>query len=416
MPPPGSHSEAGGLGGSGDREEGGAGRRKPIPLARPVLSGNEGAYVRECVDTGWVTTGRFIGLLEERIRELTSAPAAVACVSGTAALHVALLLAGVQPGDEVIVPSVTFIAPVNAVRYVGAEPVFLGCDDFMCLDPAVLAEFLTDECSPSNEGPRDRATGRVVRAVLPVHVFGNPCDMVGIADTCARHGVPVIEDACESVGSRWASGRLDGRHTGTVGEFGAFSFNGNKIVTAAGGGMLVTRDPAQADRARYLIDQAKDDGVRYVHDAVGFNYRLSNVQAAIGAAQLEELPRFVETRKRNHALYSKALEGVAGLSLLGVPDGTAPNHWFYSLLVEPAEFGIDRETLMLALERADIQTRPLWPPNQLQSPYRGCRAYRVERATWFWERVLNLPCSGDLTEADVHRVAAAIVAAGETAP
>jgi dTDP-4-amino-4,6-dideoxygalactose transaminase len=246
-------------------------------------------------------------------------------------------------------------------------------------------------------------------------VFGNPCDMASIADTCARHGVPVIEDACESVGSRWTAGRLDGRHTGTVGEFGAFSFNGNKIVTAAGGGMLVTRDPAQADRARYLIDQAKDDGVRYVHDAVGFNYRLSNVQAAIGAAQLEELPRFVETRKRNHDLYAEALDGVAGLRLLGVPDGTAPNYWFYSLLVEPALFGIDREALMLGLERDGIQSRPLWPPNHLQAPYRDCRAYRVERAAWFWERVLNLPCSGDLTEAGVREVAAAIIAAGEAA-
>ena len=387
-----------------------------IPLARPVLGGNEWAYVRECLDTEWVTSGRFIGLFEDLAQRVTGAAEVVACASGTAALHVSLLLAGVEPGDEIIVPSVTFIAPVNAVRYVGAHPVFLGCDDFMNLDPTALADFLDNECDHTREGLRDRATGRLVRGVVPVHVFGNPCDMATIAELCRRHELALIEDACESMGSRWTGGPLAGRHTGTVGDCGAFSFNGNKIVTAAGGGMLVTRNPAQADRARYLIDQAKDDGVRYVHDAVGFNYRLSNVQAAIGAAQLEELPRFVETRKRNHALYSKALQGVAGLSLLGVPDGTAPNYWFYSLLVEPAEFGIDRETLMLALERDDIQTRPLWPPNQLQSPYRGCRAYRVERATWFWERVLNLPCSGDLTEADVHRVAAAIVAAGETAP
>ncbi len=410
-----SQPETGGHGEAEDRGDARAGRRQPIPLARPVLSGNEGTYVRECVDTGWVTTGRFIGLLEDRIRELTSAPAAVACATGTAALHVALLLADVQPGDEVVVPSVTFIAPINAVRYVGAEPVFLGCNDFMGLDPAVLSDFLAEECRPSEEGPRDRATGRIVKAVIPVHVFGNPCDMASIADTCARHGVPVIEDACESVGSRWTSGRLDGRHTGTVGEFGAFSFNGNKIVTAAGGGMLITRDPAQAERARYLIDQAKDDGVRYVHGAVGYNYRLSNVQAAIGAAQLEELPRFIEMRRRNHALYAEALDGVEGLRLLGVPGGTAPNYWFYSLLVEPGQFGIDREALMVALERDGIQTRPLWPPNHLQSPYRDCRAYRVERASWFWERVLSLPCSCDLTEGDVREIAGAIIAAGETA-
>ena len=381
------------------------------PLARPVLAGNEWDYVRECLDTGWVATGRFIGIFEQRVRELTGAPEAVACASGTAALHVSLLLAGVGPGDEVLVPSLTFIAPVNAVRYVGAEPVFLGCGDFMNLDPAILAGFLDGECDPTEEGPRDRSTGRLVRAVIPVHVFGNPCEMARIIQVCRLHGVAVIEDACESVGSRWSSGPLAGRCTGTVGDYGAFSFNGNKIVTAAGGGMLVTGDPERAERARYLIDQAKDDGMRYVHDVVGFNYRLNNVQAAIGAAQLEELPGFIETRKRNHAHYAAALEGVPGLRFLGVPEGTAPNYWFYSLLVEPTEYGMDREALMIALERVGIQARPLWRPNHMQAPYRGSRAYRVERAVWFWERLLNLPCGGDLTDADVDEVVAAIVAA-----
>ena len=248
--------------------------------------------------------------------------------------------------------------------------------------------------------------------MIPVHVFGNPCDMARIADVCRLHGVAVIEDACESIGSRWTSGPLGRRHTGTVGDYGTFSFNGNKIVTAAGGGMLVTRDSERAERARYLIDQAKDDGVRYVHDVVGYNYRLNNVQAAIGTAQLEELPGFIETRKRNHAHYATALEGVQGLRFLGIPDGTAPNYWFYSLLVEPAEYGMDREALMLALGRAGIQTRPLWRPSHTQSPYRGSRAYRVERAVWFWERLLNLPCSSDLTEPEVDTVVAAIVTAG----
>jgi perosamine synthetase len=371
--------------------------------------------LRECLDTGWVTTGRFIGLFEQRLRDSIGTPEAVACANGTAALHVALMVAGVGPGDEVLVPSVTFVAPVNAVRYTGAEPVFLGCDDFMNLDPVILADFLSGECDRTDEGPRDRSTGRNVRAVIPVHVFGNPCEMASIVDVCRQHGLIVIEDACEAIGSQWMSGPLAGRQAGTVGDYGAFSFNGNKIITAAGGGMLATSDPERAQRARYLIDQAKDDGVRYVHGAVGYNYRLSNVQAALGAAQLEELPRFIEIRKRNHARYAARLDGVPGLRFLDIPEGTAPNFWFYTLLVEPAEFGMDREALMLGLAGLGIQTRPLWRPNHMQVPYRESRAYRVERAIWFWERVLNLPCSGDLAESEIDEIAAAIVAAGREA-
>jgi dTDP-4-amino-4,6-dideoxygalactose transaminase len=367
--------------------------------------------VRECLDTGWVSGGRFIELFERRARHLTGASEAVACASGTAALHLALSLLGVGPGEEVLVPSLTFIAPVNVVRYTGAEPVFLGCDDFMNLDPAILADFLRRECDATDDGPRNRTTGRIVRAVIPVHVFGNPCDMESIDELARKHRVAVVEDACESFGSRWTSGALAGRHTGTIGSYGAFSFNGNKVVTAGGGGILVTADAQSADRARYLIDQAKDDGVRYVHDTVGYNYRLGNVQAAIGTAQLEELPGFIATRKRNHARYAAALDGVPGLRFLSVPDGTAPNYWFYSLLVEPEPYGMDREALMRVLERAGIQTRPLWYPNHRQAPFRGCQAYHVERAGWFWERLLNLPCSSDLAGSDVDAVAAAIVGA-----
>jgi perosamine synthetase len=383
---------------------------KPFtPLARPVLDGNERTYVDECVDTGWVVSGRFIGLLEDLVRTATGVDEVVACASGTAALHVALALAGVRPDDEVVVPSITFIAPVNAVRYIGARPVFIGCDGFMNLDPEILADFFQTECEQTPEGLRDRVTGRRVAAVVPVHVFGNPCDMAGILDLCRSHGVTVVEDACESIGSRWTGGPLAGRHTGAVGDLGAFSFNGNKIVTAAGGGAVVTDDEQTARRARYLIDQAKEDPRRYVHGSVGFNYRLSNVQAAIGAAQMEQLPRYLEIRQRNHERYVELLDGAPGLRLLGAPDDTAPNYWFYSLLVEPDEFGMDPNALMLHLEQAAIETRPLWPPNHLQSPYLNERRYRVERAEWFWRRVLNLPCSSDLTSSDVETVCAEIL-------
>jgi perosamine synthetase len=379
-----------------------------IPLSAPVVAGNEWAYVKECLDDAWVAGGRFIGLFEERIRDVTGSEHAVACVNGTAALHLALLAAGIGPGDEVIVPSLTFIAPVNAVRYVGAEPVFLGCDDFMNLDPEAFAAFCAEECEPVGGGLRDRATGRRLRAVMPVHVFGNPCDMVAIGDTARRHGLAVIEDASESLGSRWTSGPLAGRHTGTVSDSAALSFNGNKIVTCGGGGVLLTQDDETAKRVRYLATQAKDDPVRYVHGEVGYNYRLTNVAAAIGSAQLEALPDFLRTKRANHALYAELLDGIPGLRLLGMPEETEANLWFYSLVIEPDRCGTDREAVMGRLARKGIQTRPVWLPNHMQVPYRECRSYRVDRAVWFWERVLNLPCGSGLGEDEVRRACIAI--------
>jgi perosamine synthetase len=321
---------------------------------------------------------------------------------------VAIRLAGVGPGDLVIVPTLTFIAPVNAVRYLGADPVLLGCDDFMNLDPALLAAFCEQECEQTAQGLREKASGRRVAAVVPVHVFGNPCEMAAIAETAARFGLPVIEDASESLGSTWTTGSLASQHTGAIGAFGALSFNGNKIVTTGGGGVLLARDDADAERARYLVTQAKDDAVRYVHGDVGYNYRLSNVAAAIGVAQLEQLGGFIETKRRNRALYRSLLDGAKGVSLLGTPEGTSPNMWLYSLLVEPGAGSGGREGLMADLAARGIQTRPVWLPNHMQAPYRECRAYRVERAVWFWERVLNVPSGADLSEDGVSAVCAAI--------
>ncbi len=382
-----------------------------IPLSVPVIAGNEWAYTKECLDGGWVSAGPMLERFEAAVADLAGSTHAIACVNGTAGLHIALLLAGVKPGDAVIVPTLTFAATVNAVRYCGAGPVFLGCDEWMNLDPDALASFLAEECVAGADGCVVRATGARVGAILPVHVFGNPCRLDAILATSEAHGVPVIEDAAESVGSRWTAGPLAGRHTGSGGLLGVFSFNGNKIVTCGGGGAIVTDDDALAARARYLINQAKDDHVRYVHSEVGYNYRQTALGAAVGLAQLEELSRFIAAKRANHARYAEQLVDIPGLTLLGVPDGVEANHWFYSLLVEPTEAGADREAIMAALATEGIQSRPLWYPNHLQAAYAGSVAYRTERAMWFWERVLNLPCSSNLTAEQVDRVCAVIRAA-----
>ena len=383
-----------------------------IALSEPNIGGNAWKYVRECLDTGWVSSaGAFVETFERKLAAYTGAGHAVAVVNGTAGLQVALRLCGVGPGDEVIVPTLTFIAPVNAVRYLGAEPVFMDCDDFMNIDPVKTGEFLEKGCRRTARGLVNRKTGRIVKALLPVHIFGNPCDMEALMLLSRRYGLKVVEDATESLGSRWTAGRYKGRHTGVAGDFGVFSFNGNKILTTGSGGMLVTANAKMAERARYLTTQAKDDAVHYVHNEVGYNFRLTNIQAALGLAQLELLPGFLKTKKANYAVYCRELAAVAGLRLMGVPEGTSPNYWFYSLLIDAKKFGLDREALMLRLKKAGIQTRPVWNLNHLQKPYLGCQGYRIEKAPHFVESVLNLPCSTGLAKSQVFRVAAAIKAA-----
>jgi perosamine synthetase len=383
--------------------------QKRLSLSAPVIAGNEWTYVKDCLDTGWVSSGgSYVSRFEESLARLTGAPYAVACQSGTAALHVALLLHGVGAGDAVIVPAATFIATCNAVAYTGARPVFVDCDEYLNIDPASVARYLAEGCEPGERGPVDRETGLVVRAIMPVHIFGSPCDMAAIQAIADEHGLVVVEDAAESLGSRWSAGPLAGRHTGTIGRMGAISFNGNKIATTGGGGALVTFDEELAARARHLTTQAKVDTVRFVHDEVGYNYRLTNVAAAMGVAQLEQLPGFIATKRRNRDLYIEALAGVPGVSVMDVPPGTEPNYWFYSLLIEPSEAGADREAVMAHLASAGIESRPLWHPNNLQAPYRDDRAWRIERTIHFHDRVLNVPCSSDLTEDDVVRVCDAI--------
>lgn len=380
-----------------------------IPLSIPNICGKEWEYVKECLDTGWVSAaGDFIPRFERSLSAYTGSPFACACVNGTCGLQIALELCGVGPGDEVIVPALTFIAPINAVRYRGAEPVFMDCDEFMNMDPDKLEEFCRQECRLDAGRLVNRLSGRLIKAVLPVHVFGNPCRMDTILETAPRFGLKVVEDATESLGSRYSAGPLAGRHAGTLGDFGVFSFNANKIITTGNGGMIVTSDRGAAAEAAYLINQAKDDPFYYRHDRIGYNYRLSNIQAAMGLAQMESLDKFLAIKKKNYNVYARALAGVPGITLLGSPEGTAPNCWFYSILVERRAYGRSRDELAQALQEAGAQCRPVWHLNHLQKPYARCQAYAIRRAPWFLERVLNIPCSTSLKEDEAMSVASLI--------
>jgi len=380
-----------------------------LPLSVPVLAGHEWEYVKDCLDTGWVSSaGSYVERFEERLRALLEAPCAVAVVNGTAGLHMALLAAGVGPGDRVIVPTVTFIATANAVRHAGAEPVFVDCDEYLNIDVDGVRSYLAEACEAGATGPVERRTGAPVRAVLPVHVYGRPADLARLTPLAVEHRLAVVEDATESLGSRWTSGPLAGRATGSVSHGGVLSFNGNKIATCGGGGAYVTSDEAAAARVRHLTTQAKVDARRFVHDEAGWNYRLTNVAAAIGLAQLEQLDAFIAVKRECHELYRELFAQVPGVELVGIQEGTSPNYWFHSVLVDPDEFGCDREELMIALAGRGIETRPLWGLLHEQAPFRDCAAWRIERAPAYWERLLNLPCSSDLRRPDVERVTGAI--------
>lgn len=380
-----------------------------ISLSEPNFAGNEWKYVKQCIDIAWVSTaGNFVEQFEKNIRVYAKAKYAVSCMNGTAGLYIALLLSGVKPKDEVIVPALTFIAPVNTVKYVGAEPVFMDCDEYLNLDAGKLREFCERECFLTKAGLKNRKTGKIIKAVIPVHVFGNPCDLVDIIKIAKQYRLKVIEDATESLGSYYTCGPYKGRYTGSIGDFGVYSFNGNKVITTGGGGMIITAEEKAAKKAGYLTTQAKDDSVNSIHNEIGYNFRLTNLQAALGVAQLEELEGFIRIKKRNYELYRSELSNTSGLALLDTPEGTRPNYWFYSLLVDKKEFGIDRKSLMLNLASKGIQTRPIWYLNHWQKPYRKNLSYKIEKAVWFWERVLNIPCSSNLTKAQLHSVVNAI--------
>ena len=367
--------------------------KRPIPNAVPYLGGNEWQYLKECLDTNWVSSaGPFVDRFETEIAKYVGVEHAVATVNGTAALHVALLLAGVGAGDEVIVPSLTFIATANAVRYCGAFPVFMDSEpETWTIDPGKVDAFIGSECELRAGSLVNRTTGRRVAALVPVHLYGHPVDLDPLLELAASVGVAVVEDGAEALGALYK-----GRRVGAHGLIGCLSFNGNKIITSGGGGMILTRDAALGTRARHLTTQAREPGPEWVHHEIGFNYRLTNLQAALGVAQLEQLDRFVDDKRRTAADYTAALRRLPGVSPLGEAPWAFSTAWMYSVLLDPDCFGDIRELIVRA-KREGIQLRPLWRPLHGQPAFAGCQAYRIDVADRLYARGVSLPCSVGIT-------------------
>lgn len=379
-----------------------------IPLSVPNFEGNEEQYVLDAVQQGWVSTGgAYVDQFEKNLAVYLQAPAVVVCQSGTSALHLALMECGVQAGELVVVPTLTFIAAVNPVRYQKARPIFMDCDDSLCMDPVKLEAFCETECTVQDEMLLYKRTGQRIRAIVVVHVFGNLADLDRIMEIAQRYYLKVIEDATEALGSRYLEGHYAGRLAGTIGDFGAFSFNGNKIITTGGGGAVTARETEALAHMKYISTQAKDDALFYVHNEVGYNYRMTNLQAALGVAQLEQLPEFIQRKQKNYAIYQELLSEAGMGILLPFREGTDSNKWFYSIKL-PIEEQARLQEIIWDLQEQGIQVRPIWSLIHKQAPYRDEIVYKIEQAECYAKQIVNLPCSTNLQEDQIVRVVDAL--------
>ncbi len=362
------------------------------------MSGREEKYVREAFETNWVAPlGPNVDAFEAALAAFLGVPEVAALSSGTAALHLALVLAGVGSGDRVLVSDLTFVATVNPIRYVGAIPVLLDADEETWnMDPRLLEEALRD---------LDRRGVRP-KALVVAHLFGICADMAPLLQLCREHGIVVIEDAAEALGATYR-----GRPAGTLGDFGVFSFNGNKVITTSGGGALTARDPSLVRQARFLATQARDPAPHYEHSVMGYNYRMSNVLAGIGRGQMEVLPERVEARRANFAFYCDTVGRLPGVRMMPSPAYGRHLHWLSCCTMDPDAFGCDRDTLMQRLDREhDIETRPVWKPMHLQPLYAGTLCYGGTVGERLFRTGLCLPSSSSLTREDLLRVAQAVEA------
>jgi perosamine synthetase len=368
-----------------------------IPLAAPELGGREWEYVKECLDSGWVSSaGPFVERFEEAVAAYVGVKSAVATVNGTAALHVALLLAGVSRSDEVIMPTLTFIAPANAVRYAGGTPVFVDCDpSYLQIDSEKLSHFVERSCVWRDGTLVNSATGRRVRAILVVHALGHPVDLEPVLEIARSRELVLIEDCAESLGARYR-----GTMTGRFGDVACFSFNGNKVVTAGGAGMVVTPHEAWAKRARYLTTQARDHPFEYVHNEVGYNYRPTSLNAAVGLAQMELVEERVSAKRRIAAAYAQALHGVAGLSVVGEAPWAFSTFWLSTVLT----VGVTGRTLVERLQGRGIEARPIWQPMHLSPAHRDAVATDCSTAERLYEEGVCLPSSVGLSADAQERV------------
>jgi perosamine synthetase len=370
-------------------------------LSGPNIAGNEWKYVKDCLDTGWVSSvGAYVTQFENMVAEFAGCKYGVATSNGTAALQIALQLADVRRNDYVIVPNVTFVASVNSIKYTGADPILIDVDPRTWqMDLSLLEEFLKNETGQKNGKCVYLKNDRVIKCIMPVHVLGNICDMDRLMKLADQYNVAVVEDATESLGSFY-----NGRHTGGFGLMGCFSFNGNKIITTGGGGVIVTNNEELAKKAKHLTTQAKSDPFEYLHDEIGYNFRLVNVLAAMGVAQMELLPSFIKRKKAIDAMYKKQLAGVGDITFQKVEPSVDPNCWLFTFMTEK------QKAVLQILNDHKMQSRPFWVPmNKLRMFQNDVYYTKDDRSDFVYKRCLSIPCSTNITDVEIDAVVEKII-------
>lgn len=359
-----------------------------VPLHAPKFMGNEKKYLDECIDTTFVSSvGKFVDRFENEVAAYTGAARAVVCVSGTNALHMAMMLVGVERDDEVLTQALTFIATCNAISYIGAHPVFVDVDlDTLGMSPVAVRSWLEKNAEMKNGECYNRNTGRRVKACVPMHTFGHPVRIDVLADICNEWGIELVEDAAESIGSYYK-----GQHTGTFGKVGAISFNGNKTITTGGGGMMLFRDEEMGKLAKHLTTQAKvPHRWAFVHDHIGYNYRMPNINAALGCAQLENLDRFVDNKRETAAVYADFFRNIPDIGFFTEPENCRSNYWLNAVIMK------DKKAQQEFLEYTNdngVMTRPVWELMNRLPMFAGCETDGLANTQWLADRIVNIPSS-----------------------
>jgi perosamine synthetase len=364
--------------------------KKTVALHEPFFSGNEWSYVKDCLDTGWVSSvGKYVDQFEEMLEDFTGVKKAIAVVNGTAALHLCLKLVGVDPGDEVLVPTLTFVGTANAVAYCGAIPHFVDCEQrTLGLDSEKLKEHLLDVCEERSEGGFNKQTGRRIKAVIPMHTFGHPVDLDPLMDICIGYKLELVEDAAESLGSYYK-----GRHTGNFGKVAACSFNGNKTITTGGGGAILTNDEELGQLAKHLTTTARVPHPWAIqHDRIGYNYRLPNINAALGCAQMEKLPEFLRAKRNLAEKYRKVFQGLDGIRFFTEPEFAKSNYWLNILLLDEDNLN-QLDVLLEVTNSLGIMTRPVWTLMHRLPMFEECPRMNLSEAESLESRLINIPSS-----------------------
>ena len=377
--------------------------KKNIGIHEPFFSGNEIKYVSKCIKSGWVsTTGNFLNLFDKKIKKITKSKYVLPVLNGTIGLHLSMILSKIEKNDEVIVPTITFIASVNAIRYLNAIPVFMDTDEHLNIDEAKTIEFIKNKTKKVGKFSINIKTKRKIKAIVIIHTFGNAAKFEKLYSLCKKKNIKLIEDAAESLGTFYKKGIFKKKHTGTIGDFGVISFNGNKIITSGNGGALLIQKRNDYLKGKHIISQSKNDSIKFIHNELGYNYRLSNICAALGLAQLEKLNFFLKNKKEVRKNYKFFFIIYNRIKILKTPDYSLNNNWLNLVKINKKIKNVNK--LILQMNKNNIQARPIWHPNHLQKHLKNFERYKIELSTKSVKKIICLPSSPFLKKKEIKRI------------